>query len=116
MERVLILDANHRSALAVARSLGAKGLHVVAADETRRTLAGPSKYCQETFAYPSPHTPPDPFVPTRASEAAQRGVKVIFPMTDITTALLLQKQEQLEGFILPCSSLEAFDRLTKIGR
>ena len=112
MERVLILDANQRSALAVARSLGAKGLHVVAADETRRTLAGSSKYCQETFAYPSPYSHPDHFVTTLASEAAQRGVKVIFPMTDITTALLLQKQEQLEGFILPCSSLEAFDRLT----
>jgi len=112
MERVLILDANQRSALAATRSLGAKGLHVVAADETHRTLAGSSKYCKETFAYPSPYSHPDGFLTTLAREAAQRGVKVIFPMTDITTALLLQNQERFDGFVLPCSALEAFDTLT----
>lgn len=112
MERVLVLDANQRSALAVTRSLGAKGLRVVAADETRRTLAGSSKYCQGTIVYPSPYSRPDDFVTTVRREAVQRGIKVIFPMTDITTSLLLQKQEQLDGFILPCSSLEAFDGLT----
>jgi predicted ATP-grasp superfamily ATP-dependent carboligase len=112
MERVLVLDANQRSALAVTRSLGAKGLHVVAADETRRTLAGSSRHCKETFVHPSPYGHPDDFVATVRRESAQRGVGVIFPMTDITTALLLQKQEQFDGFILPCSSIEAFDRLT----
>ncbi len=41
--RVLILDADQRSALAATRSLGRRGLVVVAADETTRALAGAQK-------------------------------------------------------------------------
>jgi len=112
MARILILDANQRSALAATRSLGARGLHVVAADETRQSLAGSSKYCKETFVYPPPYQDPEHFVAILKKEALQRKVRVILPMTDITTAILLQEQDQLEDFILPGSSFEAFDRLT----
>src|SRR6266478_1124462 len=54
LDRVLILDGNTRSALAATRSLGMKGVHVVVADVAKRTLAGASRYCSESFTCPSP--------------------------------------------------------------
>ena len=41
--RVLILDADQRSALAATRSLGKRGVVVIAGDERMRTLAGASR-------------------------------------------------------------------------
>jgi predicted ATP-grasp superfamily ATP-dependent carboligase len=112
MQKVLILDANQRSALAATRSLGSKGLCVVAADETKRTLAGSSRYCKETFVYPSPHEYPEEFLRTLIEESRQRRVQVVFPMTEISAYLVLKHRDELKGLSIPLPSFEAFERLT----
>jgi predicted ATP-grasp superfamily ATP-dependent carboligase len=111
-EKVLILDGNARSALAATRSLGSRGLHVVVGGDSRRTLAGSSQYCRETFAYPAPGENPDGFVSTLKSECARRGVSVVFPMTEISTLTVLKHRDQLDGLQLPFTDYSTFDAIS----
>jgi predicted ATP-grasp superfamily ATP-dependent carboligase len=110
--RVLVLDANQRSALATTRSLGRRGLVVVAADETRRTLAGASRYCRETMVYPSPSADGVAFVKAFKRECGRRRIDVVLPMSDLTTRLLLAHREEFGDVRIPCPSLDAFDAVT----
>ena len=112
MEKVLILDANTRSALAATRSLARKGVHVVVADETKRTLSGASTYCSESFAYPSPAENQQGFLATVKAECSRRGIGVIFPMTEISTSTVLRHREELEPLKVPFGELKTFDSLT----
>jgi predicted ATP-grasp superfamily ATP-dependent carboligase len=112
MEKVLILDGNTRSALAATRSLGRKGVRVVAADQTERSLSSASKYCSESFAYPSPSGDVEGFLATVKAECARRGIEVIFPMTEISTANLLKHREQVAPVKVPFVGFDAFDALT----
>src|SRR5258707_1619882 len=112
MEKILILDGNARSALAATRSLGRRGIPVVVADEMKRTLAGSSKYCSESFTYPSPTANLRSFLSTVKSECSQRGIRVIFPMAEISMAAVLKHREEFKGFQLPLPEFPTFDALT----
>jgi len=108
---ILILDANQRSALAATRLLGKKGIPVIVADEKKETLSSVSKYCKESFAYPSPYKFPNNFIETLKKEVTKRKIHIIFPMTDITTYLLLKYNHKFNA-IIPFGSFDAFDTLS----
>lgn len=112
MERILILDGNTTSALAATRSLGRKGVPVVVADESKRTLSGASRYCSESFTYPSPKKNLRAFLSTVKAECSQRGIRVIFPTTEVSTATVLKHREEFEEFELPFVEVSAFDSIT----
>lgn len=112
VKRVLILDANQRSALAATRSLGKKGIPVVAADETLETLAGSSRYCHERFKYPSPYEDPEGFISALRKESIRRSIDVILPMTEVSTYLILKYRHQFAGVSIPFAPFETFDLLT----
>jgi predicted ATP-grasp superfamily ATP-dependent carboligase len=111
-ERVVILDGNTRSALAATRSLGRRGVPVVVADETTRTLAGASKYCSESFTYPSPSANLRGFLSTVKAECLNRGIQVIFPMGEISMSAVLKHREEFKNFHLPFPEFSTFDALT----
>ncbi len=111
-EKILITDGNTRGALAATRSLGKRGVHVVVGGDSKRTLAGTSHYCGETFVYPSPGEHPDAFVSKIKSECLKRGISVIFPMTEISTATVLKRRDQLDQFKLPFVDFASFDALS----
>ena len=50
---VLVSPGNLRSALAVTRSLGRRGVAVTVADERLHSLAGASRYCRAARQVPS---------------------------------------------------------------
>ena len=62
IHRVLVLDANQRSALAVIRSLGRRGLTIVAADTMTRSLGAASRHTSYSTVYSNPATSPAAFV------------------------------------------------------
>lgn len=109
MRKVLILDANQRSALAATRSLGKRGVLVTVADETKVTLAGSSKYCQDRMTYPSPHHEPDDFLATLRAEVLWRKIDVIFPMTDLTASLLVSHRDSFGSAQIPFPSPDSFE-------
>ena len=112
MEKILVLDANQRSALAATRALGQHGIPVVTGDVTRRTLAGTSKYSHASIVYPSPHNAPDDFLAALSSTLLQSDIDVLFPMTDVTTALVLKHRGQLPDVRIPCTTFDIYDTVT----
>lgn len=111
LDSVLILDGNTRSALAATRSLGMKGVHVVVADEAKRSLAGASRYCSESFTYPSPASNLEGFLATVKTECSRRGIGVILPMTELSTSTVLRHREEFESLRVPFGEHRAFEAL-----
>ena len=111
MKRVLVLDACQRSALAVTRSLGKHGVSMVTADESASALAGSSRYSKKYISYPSPRLHPDKFVSTVARICKQENISIVIPMTELTTNLLLNHQDQLHGITLPFAEAGVVDAL-----
>ena len=112
MEKTLILDGNTRSALAATRSLGRKGVPVVVAAESNKTLSGASRYCSESFTYPDPLENLRAFLSTVETECSRRGIRVIFPMTEVSMAAVLKHREEFRNFQLPFVEFPAFEAMT----
>lgn len=112
METILITDGNTRSALAATRSLGKRGVRVVVGGDTRRTLAGASRYCRESIKYASPSKDPDAFIASVESECLRRGISMILPMTELTTSVISQHRDRLSRFNLPFAGIAAFDAVS----
>ena len=110
--RVLVLDANQRSALAITRSLGRQpGITVLTADTTPRALAGASRFCSGYFQYPSPAQDPGAFMDWLAGTLDQEAMTHLFPATEITSYTCLMYRERLGACKLPFADLETVQRL-----
>jgi predicted ATP-grasp superfamily ATP-dependent carboligase len=110
MKKVLVLDANQRSALAVTRSLGSKGIEVYTAEEHLSALAGFSKYSKQHLTYPSPRLEPKKFIVTLASLIKQNNITVLLPMTELTTMLSLENKATL-NVTIPFPDITTVDSL-----
>ena len=104
----LVLDGNQRSALAVTRSLGRRGVPVYVADESRNSLAGASRFCAGRVVYPSPRFEPEAFIATLRRTAEELGICVLFPMTDLSLEVVLRHRDALGPLSIPCPPLESF--------
>ena len=109
MSKVLVLDGNQRSALAMTRSLGRHGVTVLSADSTPHSLTGRSKYCAQECQYPSPNVDVQRFVSWLSQIIDKEGIDTVFPMTDITTATLLQHKTALGNSKLPFPAFSAYE-------
>ncbi len=113
MKKVLVLDANQRSALAVTRSLGKQGLHVITADETATSLAGSSRFAHDNQRYPDPTINPGEFIATIAELIESENIQFILPMTELTSILLLHHQDRLPNNVqLPFPDVATIDSLS----
>jgi predicted ATP-grasp superfamily ATP-dependent carboligase len=111
MKRVLVFDANQRSALAVTRSLGRKGVPVFTADETSTSLAGSSRFSRQHFHYPSPRLNPLQFVDFIDKLTRKLEIEILLPMTELTTSLLLKYKTRLPETKLPFPANDAIEHL-----
>jgi predicted ATP-grasp superfamily ATP-dependent carboligase len=112
METVLVLDGAQRSALAATRSLGRKRVRVIVAEEADNSMAACSRFCAESFRYPSARTEPGAFMDALARECRRRGVDVLYPMSDVTMYHVLKHRGALDGVTIPYGSFEAYESLT----
>lgn len=103
MKRVLVLDANQRSALAVTRSLGKHGLTVFTAEEDASSLAGQSRFVSAHFTYPSPRLSADAFTLELANLVKQHRIDLLLPMTELTTSLVLGTRSRFHRAKVPFS-------------
>ena len=111
MKRVLILDADQRSALAVARSLGRKGIVVYTGAETSSALAGCSRHTKQHFVYPSPRSDEGRFIETLGTLVDEHQIDMLMPMTELTTYLLIQHQTQFPNSVLPFPDTNTIDSI-----
>lgn len=112
MKHVLVLDANQRSALAVTRSLGKRGVTVYTADETHSTLAGASRFAVANSCYPSPRLNPELFISFIAELIEKYNIEILFPMTELTSTLLLENSQHLHDAIVPFANIETVNALS----
>ncbi|MCA1572326.1 MAG: ATP-grasp domain-containing protein [Chloroflexi bacterium] len=80
--RVLVTDAGLGSAIAVIRSLGRRGWHVIAADDDPHSPGFRSRYATERLRYPPPDTDPDRAANLLLRAAKDRRVDLLIPVTD----------------------------------
>ena len=105
MESVLVLDALQRSALAVVRSLGSKGVRVISADTSSQTLAGSSKFSFASEVY-ADSSNSEAFIDDVNRIIQKYDIKVIYPTTEVTVYTLLEFQERLLPVKLPFNDID----------
>lgn len=112
MKRILVLDANQRSALAATRSLGKHSVEVFTAEETPSALAGTSRFSKQHFTYPSPRMYPDEFIATLSQLTKEQHIDVLMPMTELTVMLLIMHKASFHDVRIPFSDMATIDAFT----
>ena len=109
--RVIVTDAARGSAVSIIRSLGRRGVHVIAADSDRMSPGFYSKYTAERLVYPRPHGAPAAVVEALLGVARERGADLIVPVTDDVIVPLAEARERFDGVcklaIAPSDALAA---------
>lgn len=116
MRKVLVLDANQRSALAIIRSLGRHGLQVVAGDQGGHALGAASKYASASVRYPDPATSPGAFLSEIMVLADRLAIDTIIPATDLTTMLLVSQPDSSKFSRVAAPKRASYETLTDKAR
>lgn len=75
------------------------------------SLAQASRYCTESFTYPDPVRNSVGFVETLLQTIRERSVDVVLPVTEITTALVVQNRAEVErNSLVPFPTAAIFNR------
>jgi predicted ATP-grasp superfamily ATP-dependent carboligase len=113
--KILVLDGNQRSALAVVRSLGRAGYDVTVGDEVPTNLSSVSKYARVGISYPSPTSQPREFQSELVKIVSSSSFDLLIPCTDKSSLLVLAIEEEIRGLVklaLPPHEvfMQAFDK------
>ncbi len=111
--RVLVTDGDERAALAVTRALGLHHVDVIVGCETERSLAGTSKYCTRSFAYPSPYTSPSSYVECLLDTVRSERVEAVFPISDIAMHVIGPTKAEFEKYTaMPVPDYDMFESIS----
>lgn len=111
--RILVLDANQRSALAAVRSLGKMpDALVYAADSSTEALAGTSRFCRKYFQHPSPLHQYEQFADWLIRTVREEAIDFLLPMTEVSSRSALTLRSELGTCILPFADLETIFALS----
>lgn len=93
--KAFVTDGDERPALAITRSLGRRGVSVLAGAERAVSLASSSRYCLRHVTYPSPYRSPEAFDRFVQDLVERERVDLVVPVTDVTTHLVARRQDAL---------------------
>ncbi len=109
MMEAIVLDGNQRSALAVTRSLGMKGIQVTVGADVSPSLSSCSRYCGNSFLYPSPEKDPDNFFRKVIQVTKENHGVVLLPMTDVTLSEILRRKDEFDkSTVIPFENFEKY--------
>ncbi|MEM1558543.1 MAG: ATP-grasp domain-containing protein [Thermoproteota archaeon] len=119
MPKVIVTDASERAALAVIRSLGKKGIEVIAADSTRFNAGFLSKYCSKKFIYPSPIEKKSKFIDSMLHLVRNENFDLLIPITDFTMIPILENRDEFENHVRVAAppweiAIKAYDKAQTI--
>lgn len=95
--RVLVTDGQQRKSLAVTRSLGSRGIQVIAAEDTRWAPTLFSKHCSTALVSPSPARQPERYWRWLLEVWQQYHYDLLLPMDDHSLRIVLEHQAELSG-------------------
>lgn len=93
---VIVTGADQRQALTVIRSLGKRGVKVVAAGPHERALGFSSRYAAATWVYPNPYQNPQGFIDAIVAAIRKFNVSMVFPVVESTLVVINQFRETVE--------------------
>ncbi len=93
---VLLTDAQLRKTLAAIRSLGNKGIDVMASEDTRWTTSSFSKFCRRGLVYPKPGKEPEAFYKWLVKTIQENSIEVLFPMDDNVMDVVMAHKDALQ--------------------
>lgn len=97
MSTVLVTDASRGSAISIIRSLGRRGMTVVAADAGPASAGFSSRYVSATAVYPAPERQPAEAVEAIRRAAVEHAVDLVIPVTDEVILPLVAERESFAG-------------------
>lgn len=97
--KVFITDANSRRSLAVARSLGRRGIRVIAGHDKTYALAFASKYCAGRMMYPNPKKFPAECAAVLLDHLRAGRYDHFFPMSDDVVRLVARHFEDFSAAV-----------------
>src|SRR5436309_5286283 len=118
---ILVTDASGNHALAVVRSLGRRGLRIIAADGRRCGQAGFSRFCAARAVYPSPEHGIDAFLGGLCRVLDAFRPELLMPMTEQTILAMTAGRAEIESRVRlaplpsPQALRVAFDKQATIG-
>jgi len=80
---ILVTDGNSRAALAITRSLGARGHRLFVASPAATSLAASSRYCHRALCYPDPAQDRAAFIEAIGKLVQDHAIDVLLPVTDV---------------------------------
>ena len=95
---VFVTDGNERSALAIVRAQGRRGMTVVLGESEHVSLASTSRYCTRHVTYPSPHRDRIGFARFLIDLVSRGGIDVVLPVTDVTTHAVCTHQDAMREY------------------
>lgn len=107
--KVIILDGEQRSSLAMTRSLGKRHVEVIVGAESQPSISSRSRYCGRSFTYPSPYKCPGGFVESLVNILRGEGNPLLVPMTDVTVGEVLSNRRLFETLaVVPFVDFDRF--------
>lgn len=103
MKKALVFDGRSRAALSVIRSLGKKGVYIIAG-EAFNCASFFSKYTREKLIYPPPDKNPEGFITFILNYLKRNKVDVIIPVRDSIMKIVVNNQEAFSkhaSFLVP---------------
>lgn len=99
MAAVLVTDAKQRKAVPIIRSLGRRGIPVIAGDDQRFSMSFFSKYCRQALVYPSPGKQPERFRDWLVSQAGKGVFDILFAIDEHTLDVVTKYHEELSKYV-----------------
>ncbi len=107
---VLLTNAQQRKTLAVARSLGKKGVRIICCDTVFISPTAFSKHCDVSLVYPDPIKKPSQFILWLISTVKKFRCDIVYPMDDDIMELIISNYRYISKHcILPVPPAESYD-------
>lgn len=123
--KVLVTDGEQRAALALVRSLGAKGFATWVTSPRRNSLAGASRFAAGAFVSADPLIAPSTFGADISAFVRGQRIDVVIPTSEAALLALLPLRDDLHPAIVPfpdatvvsrmCDKHEVLDVAARIG-
>jgi len=95
---VFVADGAERASLAIARSLGRRGVEVHCGESYRFSTTALSKYCKRSFVYPDPQIDCNEFIEWLAGILKNGNYEAVYSSREVTTIPISYHKEKLEKY------------------
>jgi len=116
LAKVLVTNASDRAALAVIRSLGRRGVDVIAAESFGFSTGALSKYCGHRILCPPPERDRSTFIKWLLHFVKRENLDLLIPVNDFTALPISEYKEDFEKYVKVATpkyevAMRAFDKI-----